>query len=146
MRTQLKLHLSDKASYNRGVARHYLFSILNVINSCIEYDMRWWKSREGEAQLCYDYLYGTVVPPVETQSLPAQEKVKEMISHRQERLKAKIMLTTLPLKLETLDRKWTVMRMMVKEIPRKDMGCSEMQLPSLCDLNTAQYERRERRR
>lgn len=36
---------------------------------------------------------------------------------------------TLPMKLERLEVTHTVMQMMVKEIPSRDMGCSEMLQP-----------------
>lgn len=50
---------------------------------------------EDEAPLCYGYFYGPGVHPVQTPSLPVQEKAKKMISNLRERLNSKILLTAL---------------------------------------------------
>lgn len=97
----------------------------------------WWRCADG-ALLVYGNLDETFVPPVETQSIPVQEKSQEDYVAPTGASNAQGTANNLALKPEKMDEKQTVAGIMVKTIKRKCIGFSEILLPSLCGLSTAQ--------
>lgn len=75
---------------------------------------------------------------METKSLLAKEKSQENDSAWAGASQTQDNSKTLPLKLERLDTKRTMMGIMVKGMQWKVMGCSEMLLPSFCGLRRVQ--------